>query len=76
MIAAKAETPPKAATVPEAERAAFVTAFRTTLLDVLRISCDVEQALLEGRLDDARTVFGEKLRPMEDAGHERFTDGE
>ncbi len=72
VIAAKAETPPMAATVPEAERAAFVAAFRTTLLDVLRVSCDVEQALLEGRLDDARTAFAEKLRPLEDKGHERF----
>lgn len=76
VIAAKAEVPPKAATVPEAERAAFVAAFRTTLLDVLRISCDVEQALLEGRMDDARTAFAEKLRPMEDTGHARFTDEE
>lgn len=76
LIAAKAEQPPKAATLPEAERAAFVAAYRTTLLDVLRISCDVEQALVEGRLDDARTAFAEKLRPMEETGHGRFTDGD
>lgn len=76
VIAAKAETPPKAATLPEAERAAFVAAYRTTLLDVLRISCDVEQALVEGRLDDARTAFAEKLRPMEDTGHGRFAEDE
>lgn len=76
VIAAKAETPPKTATLPESERAGFVAAYRTTLLDALRVSCDVEQALLEGRLDDARTTFAERLRPMEDAGHGRFTDGE
>ncbi|HVS17980.1 MAG TPA: cytochrome b562 [Planctomycetota bacterium] len=76
VISAKAETPPKAATVPEAERAAFVAAYRATLIDVLRISCDVEQALVEGRLDDARVMFAEKLRPMEKTGHERFTDDE
>jgi hypothetical protein len=76
VIAAKAETPPMAAKQPEAERAAFVAAYRTTLLDVLRISCDVEQALLEGRLDDARTAFAEKLHPMEDTGHGRFAEDE
>ena len=76
LLAAKLETPPMAASVPEGERAAFVAAFRVTLLDALRASCDVEQALLEGRLDDAKTLFGEKLRPMEKAGHERFTEDE
>lgn len=76
VIAAKAETPPKAATLPEGERAGFTAAYRVMLLDALRASCDVEQALLEGRIDDARTAFAEKLRPMESAGHERFTDGE
>lgn len=76
LIAAKAETPPLAAKVPDAERAGFVAAYRTTLLDALRVSCDVEQALLEGRMDDARTLFGEKLRPMEESGHARFTEDE
>lgn len=76
VLAAKLETPPMAAGVPEGERAAFVAAYRVTLLDALRASCDVEQALLEGRMDDAKTLFGEKLRPMEKAGHERFTEDE
>jgi hypothetical protein len=74
VVAAKTELPPKAETVPETERAAFVAGYRRTLIDVLRISCDVEQALVEGRLDDARVAFAEKLRPMETTGHERFTD--
>lgn len=76
VITAKAETPSTAGTQPETERAGFVAAYRLMLLDVLRAACDVEQALLEGRLDDARVMFGEKLRPMEDKGHERFAGDE
>jgi len=72
IVAAKAEAPPRAAKMSAAEKAEFVAGFRSALSNLLRVTCDLELALLEGRLDEATALLREKLGALEDAGHERF----
>jgi len=74
VIAAKSQVPPRAAEFSGEEQQKFVAAFRSTLVDLLRVTCDLEQALIAGRLEEAQKVFVEKLRPMEDKGHARFAE--
>ena len=72
LLQAKLQTPPSAAKVPEAERAEFLNAFRGMLVKVLAVTCTLETAVIENRLDDASKILSDDLHPMEDAGHERF----
>jgi len=74
VVAAKGEVPQKAAAVAEAERAGFVHDYRATMVRLLRLTCDLEEALLEGRLDDARRVFADELKALQKPSHERFRD--
>lgn len=69
----KLETPPKSAKIPEAERAAFVTAYRKELVNVVRLMLDLETALLDG--DNAKAQeLRKKLHDAEDPGHEKFAE--
>jgi Mg-chelatase subunit ChlD len=76
VVAAKGEVPLKAAAVPEAEREAFVGAYRATMVKLLRVTCDLEDALLEGRLEDARKLYEGELKALQKPSHERFRDEE
>jgi hypothetical protein len=58
--------------VPAAERAAFMTGYRLMMIDLLRATCDLEAALLRGDHDEAARLFRDVLKPMEDAGHEKY----
>ena len=64
-------TPAAAQKLPEAEREAFVTAFRRTMVDFLTRQLELEAALLDGDAERAKTAF-ERFREMEDSAHERF----
>lgn len=68
-------TPEAAAKLPEAERAAFVTAFRRTMVDFLAHQLELEAALLDGDAAKVKTAF-DKVREMEDPSHERFAPEE
>ncbi|MEE8468919.1 MAG: hypothetical protein V3T22_10700 [Planctomycetota bacterium] len=73
IVAAKSEVPSMAAQVPEAEREAFVTAFRLEMLGLLENFLVLEKALLEGRNDELRDLY-KVLKGLEDPAHERFTE--
>jgi len=72
LIAAKQEIPPKATSVPEQERAAFVNAFRARIGQLLKASCDAEAAVLAGKFDDADKVLKEVIWPMQKPAHKEF----
>ncbi len=72
---ARTETPKMAANVAEGERAAFVRAYRKEMIELLVELLRLEAALLEGNTEDAQKIY-KNLKKMEEAGHERFTDGE
>ncbi|MSR61951.1 MAG: hypothetical protein EXS08_05855 [Planctomycetes bacterium] len=68
-------TPEAAAKLPEAERAAFVTAYRRQMVDFLTHQLELEGALLDGDPAKVKAAF-DKLREMEDPSHERFAPEE
>lgn len=71
-LAAKAEAPPEAGELPEAERAAHRTAFRRDLALLLGELADLEVELLEGRRDDAAARIAGSLFQLREASHERY----
>ncbi|RMH01473.1 MAG: hypothetical protein D6702_11205 [Planctomycetota bacterium] len=71
--AAKTEAPRMAAGLAEAERPAFVLAYRRGIIGVQRAFLDLEEALLTGDNDHAREVFA-RIRDLAESGHERFTE--
>ena len=74
-LACKELEPSAAAKLPEAERAAFVTAFRRTMVDFLTRQLELEAALLDGDAAAAQAAF-DRFREMEDSSHERFAPEE
>jgi hypothetical protein len=72
LLAAKLEVPEKAASVPEAERAAFVGEFRAEISKLLKASCDAETAVLAGKFDEAEKVVKEVIWPMQKPAHKKF----
>ena len=74
-FACKALTPSMAVDVPEPERAAFITAYRRTIVDFLDAELELEAALLDGDADATSAAFA-RVRGLEDTGHERFTRDE
>lgn len=70
-LACKALAPASAEKLPEAERAAFVTAYRRTMVDFLMRQLELEAALLDGDAEAAKSAF-DRFRAMEDSAHERF----
>lgn len=67
----KALTPAAAAKLPDAERGAFVGAYRRTMVEFLTHELELEGALLDGDAELAKQAF-ERFRSMEDSAHERF----
>ena len=64
--------PAMTADVPEADRAAFVKAYRREMLVLLQKCIACEIAVLDGDTDAANALYKE-IAAMEDSGHERFT---
>lgn len=74
ILAAKLEIPHMADSKPPSEREAFVNAYRSRVSGLLKRSCDLEAAVLEGRRDEAAEVLGEMMGPMQKAGHKEFRE--
>jgi hypothetical protein len=72
-LACKGHTPSLTASLPEAEREAFVSAYRKQMAELLRGLLEVEIALLDGDGEAAKTAL-QLVREMEEPAHERFTD--
>ena len=72
LLAAKVETPDTAADVDEKKRAEFVAEYRTTLLEVLKLTCDAEIAVVNGKYKDAEGIVKGKLGSLKSAGHDKF----
>jgi hypothetical protein len=70
-LVCKGLTPSNAEKLPEAERAAFVTAYRRTMVDFLTRQLELEAALLDGDAAATKAAF-DRFREMEDSAHERF----
>ena len=76
VLACKLERPIKAAGVPEAEREAFVKAFRIEMIGLVSGFLELEKAVLEGQDAEATKAIWDRIKAFEDPAHERFTDGE
>lgn len=72
VIAAKALVPASAEKVDEKKRAAFVADYRKTLLETLKIACDAEAAIADGKYKDAEKLINNKLSAQKSAGHGKF----
>ena len=70
-LQAKKLVPAAAATLPEAEQAAFKLAYRRQMVDFLRRQLELEAALLDGDAPAVKAAF-DAFREMEDPSHERF----
>ena len=75
MVQAKGQTPRMAASLPEAERAAFSQAYRREMIELLEASFVLERALLAQQREAATKAFAH-LRSLEDPAHERFLEDE
>ncbi|MCE9594726.1 MAG: hypothetical protein K8S98_11085 [Planctomycetes bacterium] len=76
VVAAKAATPEKAATVEEKKRPEFVVGYRKTLIEVLKLACDAEVAILDGKYKDADTIIKNKLMGLKNEGHDKYKQEE
>ena len=69
---AKLEEPKSIKEMPEADRAAAITTYRTMMADLLQASCKLEHEVLAGKWDDANKTFTEQIRPAKKRGHDKF----
>jgi len=75
VLEAKLESPAKTESVPDAERPAFVAAFRTRLAALLKATCDLETAVLAGDFAAAEKIQKETIWPMQKPAHKEFRNG-
>lgn len=71
----KSHAPAMAANLPEAERPAFIKAYRLEMIVLERGLLDLEEALLVGKDEDTLRALYKALKELEDPAHERFTEG-
>jgi len=76
VLACKLERPIKTAGLPEAEREAFVKAFRVEMIGLVSGFLELEKAVLEGQDAEATKAIWDRIKALEDPSHERFTDGD
>lgn len=75
VLAAKVETPEKAAAQTDAKaKAAFVLGFRKQMITLERALLDLETAALDGKAEDAKKIFNETILPMKKEGHGKYKD--
>lgn len=72
ILEAKQESPDSAKAKSDAERPAYVNAFRAKLSELLKASCELEADVLASKFDDAAKVHREMFGPMQKAGHKQF----
>jgi soluble cytochrome b562 len=70
---AKIQTPAMTESLPAEERPAFVLGFRKEMINMSRMLLDLEEFVLDGKLEEAGELF-KKIRRLEDGGHERYTE--
>lgn len=73
VLTAKARIPRNTKDLPEAERAAYVLAYRADMITFLSTALAVESSLLAGDQEAAQEHF-KSFRAQEDPAHEKFTD--
>src|SRR5688572_12939793 len=71
-VASKELTPVMAAKVPEADRQEFLTDYRKEMVGMIGELCQMELAVLDGNHEKAQEIH-KKLKDVEEAGHEKFT---
>lgn len=69
---AKVAAPPMVAKQPAEKRAELTNAYRKMMIDLSHKLLTLEELVLDGKLEEAQTLFKE-IRGMEEDGHERFT---
>jgi hypothetical protein len=75
VVAARAFEPAKAGELKDAAaRQELVRGFRLKLIELQRGLLDVEAALVEGRVADARKLVDERLKPIKKSGHDAYKD--
>lgn len=74
-LTAKGESPRMTGSLPEAERAAFIVAYRKQMIELLQSMLTLESALLDGNREAATAAF-DAMRGLEDPAHERFIQDE
>jgi soluble cytochrome b562 len=73
--AAKGATPTKAGEITDAAaKAKFVTGYRLQMIQLERGLLDVEAALLEGKVADAKKALDTHVKPHKKAGHDAYKD--
>ncbi len=71
VLAAKIEKPHMLPKVPEADRQQFLIDFRKVLIALIKLTLDIEVAVLEGRRDDARNLLKD-LNRMKSPAHKKY----
>jgi soluble cytochrome b562 len=71
MEACKKLAPDMASSIPEADRAKFVEAYRKDMDAVIAEMGKMEKAVKDGKNDEAQEIL-KKLKEMEEAGHEKY----
>jgi hypothetical protein len=72
-VASKSLVPAKLSSVPEAERAKFVTGYRKSMAALLEHFCKIETAVLDNDNAKAEELY-KQLKKIEDDGHEKYSD--
>lgn len=72
LLDAKQEIPAKAAEVDEDERAEFVGAYRARISEMLKVSCEIEAAVLAGKLEKGGRVLKDVMWRMQRPAHKQF----
>jgi hypothetical protein len=72
VIAAKSAVPDSAAGVEEKKRPDYVGEFRSNLCEVLKLACDAEIAVTNGKYKEAEGILKGKLGSLKSAGHDQF----
>ena len=71
ILLAKTQMPDTAEAVDEKKRAAFVGEFRTAMIETLKLVCDTEIAVVNGKYKDAKSLVN-KLKQAKTKGHDKF----
>lgn len=74
LLSAKLHTPDTAEAIEASKRPAFVAEFRKALTEALKVACDVEIAILDGKYDEAQGLVRTGLGGLKKAGHDKFQD--
>lgn len=76
VISAKASTPGMASKIAEKQRADFLAGYRKMLVEALKLACDAELAILDGKYKEADEILKNKLMGLKKAGHDKYQEEE